>query len=107
MIRTSYDPEVDALFVHFGADGAVSARTEEVAPGVMIDFDAAGNPIGVEVLDVHSRKGTVDRAGATIQFVDDDGGTSQPSDVIVVESPGTRAGGIMPMLRRLMKARSM
>lgn len=55
MITTSYDPEVDALFVRFGADGAVSVRTDEVAPGVMIDFDAAGNPIGVEVLNAHAR----------------------------------------------------
>lgn len=61
MIRTSYDPEADALFVWFGPEGAKSAGTEEVAPGVMLDFDAAGNAIGVEVLDVRERM-----AGGTV-----------------------------------------
>jgi uncharacterized protein YuzE len=55
MIRTSYDPEVDALFVRFAADGVASVRTEEVAPGVMLDFDAEGNAISLEVLDVRAR----------------------------------------------------
>ncbi len=32
MLRTSYDPEVDALFVRFAADGVVSVRTEKMAP---------------------------------------------------------------------------
>jgi hypothetical protein len=32
MMKTSYDPEADAMFVWFGPDGASSARTEEVAP---------------------------------------------------------------------------
>ena len=55
MIRTSYDPEADALFVWFGPPGVTSAGTEEVAPGVMLDFDAAGQVIGIEVLDVRER----------------------------------------------------
>lgn len=55
MIRTSYDHEADALFVRFAPDGIASARTEEVTPGVVLDFDAAGNAISVEVLDVRAR----------------------------------------------------
>ena len=55
MIRTSYDPEADALSVWFGPPGVTSAGTEEVAPGVMLDFDAAGQVIGIEVLDVRER----------------------------------------------------
>jgi len=64
VIRTSYDPETDAMFLRFGPEAAASARTEEVAPGVLIDFDADGNPIGVEVLDVHARAATVRSAAA-------------------------------------------
>jgi uncharacterized protein YuzE len=64
MIRTSYDPETDALFVRFGAEGAVSARTDEVAPGVMLDFDADGNAISLEVLDVRARSTTARTAVA-------------------------------------------
>jgi uncharacterized protein YuzE len=55
MIRTSYDPEADAMFVWFAPDGVKSAETEEVAPGIMLDFDSDGRVIGIEVLDVGAR----------------------------------------------------
>jgi uncharacterized protein YuzE len=55
MIRTSYDPEADAMFVWFGPEGVKSAGTEEVSPGVMLDFDSDGRVIGVEILDVSER----------------------------------------------------
>jgi uncharacterized protein YuzE len=55
MIRTSYDPEADAMFVWFGPEGVKSAGTEEVSPGIMLDFDEEGRVIGVEVLDVRER----------------------------------------------------
>jgi uncharacterized protein YuzE len=55
MIGTSYDPEADALFVRFAADGVKSVRAEDVAPGVMLGFDADGNAIGLEVLDMRAR----------------------------------------------------
>ncbi len=37
MIRTSDDPEADAMFVWFGPEGAKSGETEEVSPGIMLD----------------------------------------------------------------------
>jgi uncharacterized protein YuzE len=55
MIKTSYDPEVDAMFVWFGPGGIKSAGTEEVSPGMMLDFDSDGRVIGIEVLDVSER----------------------------------------------------
>ena len=55
MIKTSYDPEADAMFVWFGPEGVKSAGTEEVSPGIMLDFDEEGRVIGVEVLDVSER----------------------------------------------------
>jgi uncharacterized protein YuzE len=55
MIRTTYDPEADAMFIRFAADGVTSVRTEEIAPGVMVDFDQSGVLIGIEVLDVRER----------------------------------------------------
>jgi uncharacterized protein YuzE len=54
-MRTSYDPEADAMFLWFGAEGIKSARTEEIAPGVLLDFDEDGRVIGIEVLDVRDR----------------------------------------------------
>ena len=55
MIRTSYDPEADAMFVWFGPEDAKSVETEEVAPGIMLDFDDRGEVIGIEVLYVSER----------------------------------------------------
>ncbi len=55
MMKTSYDPEADAMFVWFDPEGRNSARTEGVAPGIMLDFDVDGRVIGIEVLDVSER----------------------------------------------------
>jgi uncharacterized protein YuzE len=55
MIKTSCDPEADAMFIWLAPETAKPADTREVAPGVMLDFDAAGRLIGIEVLDVRSR----------------------------------------------------
>ena len=54
-MRTSYDPEADAMFVWFAPEDTQSASTAEVAPGIMLDYDAAGTVIGIEVLDVRER----------------------------------------------------
>ena len=55
MMRTSYDPEADAIFLWFGPEGTTSARTVEVAPGVLLDYDENDRVIGVEVFDVRRR----------------------------------------------------
>jgi uncharacterized protein YuzE len=55
MIRTSYDPEADAMFVWFGPEGVNSAATEEVSPGILLDLDSEGRVIGIEVLDLSER----------------------------------------------------
>ncbi len=55
MIRTSYDPEADAMFVWFGPDGAESVETQEVASGILLDLDSEGHVIGIEVLDLSER----------------------------------------------------
>jgi uncharacterized protein YuzE len=55
MIKTSFDPEADAFSAHFAPSGTLSVETREVAPGVLLDFDAAGNAIGVEVLSIQLR----------------------------------------------------
>ena len=58
MMRTSYDPEVDAMFIWFAPEGIKSVKTQEVAPGVMLDFDDSGEVIGIEVLFVSRRMAT-------------------------------------------------
>jgi len=53
MITTTYDPEADALYVRLAPRDAQDTR--EIAPGVMLDFDARGQVIGIEVLSVRAR----------------------------------------------------
>ena len=48
-MKTTYDPEADALYVRFAKAKVV--ESEEVSPGVVIDFDTEGRIVGVEVLD--------------------------------------------------------
>jgi uncharacterized protein YuzE len=47
-MRTEYDPEANALYVRFSDDDV--DHTEEVRPGIIIDFDARGHVIGIEML---------------------------------------------------------
>jgi hypothetical protein len=39
MIRTSCDPDAEAMFFWFGPEGAKSVDTPEVAPGIMLEHD--------------------------------------------------------------------
>jgi uncharacterized protein YuzE len=55
LIRTSYDPEGDALIVLFALEGTRFADTEEVAPGILLDFGVNGRASDIEVLDVRDR----------------------------------------------------
>jgi len=49
-IASTYDPEADAAYLRVG-EGQI-ARTEEVAPGIVIDFAEGGGVVGIELLDV-------------------------------------------------------
>jgi len=48
-MRTSYDPEADALYVRFAEASIV--ESEEVADGVVLDLDAEGRIVAIELLD--------------------------------------------------------
>ena len=47
-----YDPEADAIGVSFKPDGAEYDASEEVAPGLTLDFDTSERVIGLEILGV-------------------------------------------------------
>lgn len=55
MMKTSYDPAADAFAAWFAPEDVHAEQTREVAPGVFVDFDAAGNAIGIEVVGVRNR----------------------------------------------------
>ncbi len=52
-MRVHIDPESDALYIRLSETPIEG--TEEVRPGVMLDFDANGEVVGVEMLHISTR----------------------------------------------------
>jgi uncharacterized protein YuzE len=52
MIKTTYDPEADVFYVSFGPPDAEPDCAEEVAPGISVEFDKQGRPMGVEIVSI-------------------------------------------------------
>jgi uncharacterized protein YuzE len=50
----TYDSSVDALTISLSPH-TPSVRTAEVGPGLLVDFDAHGTAITIEVLDASTR----------------------------------------------------
>jgi uncharacterized protein YuzE len=48
-MKTTYDDDANALYVQFSEEKVAS--TEELRPGIILDFDKAGRIIGIEMLD--------------------------------------------------------
>ena len=53
-MRMTDDPAADAMYLYLTerAEGPEVARTEKVAPGLMLDFDSDGRVVGIEMLSV-------------------------------------------------------
>jgi uncharacterized protein YuzE len=52
-MKIEFDQIADALYIHL-AEGEVE-KTEEIKPGMMLDYDASGKVLGLEVLYVSKR----------------------------------------------------
>ena len=52
-MKIEYDPKADAIYIRLIA--GIVAESDEVRPGVVFDFDAAGRVLGIEMLDVSQR----------------------------------------------------
>ena len=52
-MKIEYDPKADAMYIRLIAGTVV--ESDEVRPGVVFDFDAAGRVLGIEMLDVSLR----------------------------------------------------
>ncbi len=54
-MKLKIDEKSDALYLRLNEDAIV--ESEEVEPGVILDYDAAGRVVGVELLGIAGRAG--------------------------------------------------
>jgi uncharacterized protein YuzE len=54
-VKLKYDPEVDVLSILL-SDAPVD-ESDETKPGVVLDYDVAGNVVGIEILNASKRMG--------------------------------------------------
>ena len=52
-MKIEYDQQADAMYIRLRAGKVI--ESEEVRPGVVLDFDAKGQVLGIEMLDVSQR----------------------------------------------------
>jgi len=52
-MKVTYDPDVDVLRIVFSS--APIEESDEDKPGVILDYDADGNIVGLEILDASGR----------------------------------------------------
>ena len=52
-MKISYDPRADALYIKFQEGSA--ARTRKVEDGMLVDMDAAGRLLGIEIIGMKGR----------------------------------------------------
>ncbi len=46
-MRLSYHRDTDSLYIHLVE--RAGKETQEVAPGIVIDFDESGKPVGIDI----------------------------------------------------------
>jgi len=52
-MRLKVDHQADALYLTLSDEA--SSRTEEVSPGILVDYDEAGRVVGIEMLYLSKR----------------------------------------------------
>lgn len=59
-MKIEFDPITDALYIALSENDV--ERTEEIRPGVILDYDALGNIVGFEMLSVSKQSGKLKHA---------------------------------------------
>lgn len=57
-MKLKVDEQADALYPSLG--DAHAAQSDEVAPGIIVDFDAEGRAVGIEFLHLSKRAAPID-----------------------------------------------
>ena len=57
-MKLNYHPDTDSLYIDLSE--APSAESREISDGIVLDYDAAGNLVGIDI-DNASRKVQMDR----------------------------------------------
>jgi len=52
-VKLRYDEEADALYLRL--DDSTVYESDEVQPGIILDFDASGQVVGIEILGLRAR----------------------------------------------------
>ena len=53
IMKVSYDPETDVLRIRFSQK--LIEESDEEKPGAILDYDAEGNIVGIEIFDASKR----------------------------------------------------
>ena len=80
-MKLTIDPDVDALYLRL--NDAQIVDTEQVAPGVVLDYDAQDNVVGVEMLHVSKRASKVELKRLLFETA----GASMPEEMTLRETP--------------------
>ena len=80
-MKLTIDPAADALYLRL--NDVEIADSEQVAPGVVLDYDAQDNLVGVEMLHVYKRAGKEDLRRLLFETI----GASKPEAMTARETP--------------------
>ena len=94
-MKIEYSHTVDALYVYFREVEAV--RSDDIAEGVVVDFDAHDQIVGIEILDASSRFNAEDLFNVTIEHSPVEMVDQQAAEEEVQDKAGIGAGVSRPM----------
>ena len=66
-MKISYDPEADAIYIHFRSNGETVAETREVTEDILVDVDDKENIMGLEILFASQQIPAAELASITIE----------------------------------------
>jgi uncharacterized protein YuzE len=80
-MKLHVDPEADALYLRLNNSKIIDS--EEVSPGVVLDYDAKDEVVGVEILYLSKRTNPVDIDKLVFETLRERG----PEEIVVRETP--------------------